>query len=411
MAWPSALNVIPVHIKITRPNAAQTPAIGRVVFDLPFPLRDALDSVIVGHIPPIVAELDENGEATVELPATNDPQITPINWTYLVKVETDAYRQQFQAVVPYDHVGILEFDTMTPAVTPPALIVYALAGHTHTDLVPKSLFTTKGDLVAATAPSTVARLPIGVDGRLLAANAATATGLEWILPPSGGGLTNRGAWAPATEYQPGDVVTYRDATYWTPDGAAANDAPVTDREFFGAAAPPNVDPADATNYQFLAQVTPLRNLRIKLGNYYKIATQNQVPHEMRVYRPSYATDISLLSSTIPGEVAGAVGRQTTRMTADLLAGTQYALTLVTGAGTDAGYRYDPAFPFPLTVGSLRLDAGGFAASHVNINGITSPTTLYAGVTPTWEDPSAAWVLIGRTDPVYVGTSRAVAMVP
>lgn len=410
MPWPAALKVVPVHINIVGLDAAQTPAIGRVLFYLPYPLRDAADAVILGNADPIIADLVD-GEALIELPAVDDPDISPFDWRYKVVVETDLWNQTFRAAVPFATVGTLEFDTMTPAVTPPPLIVYALASHTHPDLVPKSLFTAKGDLAAATGASTPVRLPVGVNGRVLSANSATATGLEWVDAAAGGALTNRGAWLPATEYQPGDVVTYRDATYWTPAGAAADDAPVTDREFFGAAAPPSVDAADATNYQFLAQVTPLKNLRIKLGNYYKIATQNQVPHEMRIYRPSFATDIALLSSTIPGEVAGAVGRQTTRMTADLIAGTQYALTLVTGAGTDAGYCYDAAFAFPLTVGSLRLDAGGFAASHANINGITSPTTLYAGVTPTWEDPSNAWVLIGRTDPVFVGTSRAVAMLP
>lgn len=411
MPWPPALTVRTVHIKIVDTDVLQTPAVGTVTFERPYELRDAADSLILGNAIPTTVTLDANGEATLELPTVDDPDISPQNWTYRVIVDTDVYQRTFRAAVPAG-VGVLEFDTMAPAVTPPPLIVYALSGHTHTDLVPKSLFAAKGDLVTATGAAAAVRFAVGADGRVLGANSATATGLEWIVPSAGSGLTDRGAWAPATEYQPGDVVTYRNATYWTPAGAAADDAPVTDREFFGAAAPPSVDPADATNYQFLAQVTALRNLRIKRGNYYKVATQNQVPHEMRVYRPSFATDSPLLSATIPGEVAGAVGRQTTPIVADLIAGNQYTLTLVTGAGTDAGYRYDAAFPFPLTVGSLRLDAGGFVASHANITGpITSPTTLYAGITPTWEDPSVAWVLLGRSDPVFVGTSRTVAIVP
>lgn len=43
------------------------------------------------------------------------------------------------------------------------------------------VITTKGDLVAGTAPNTVARLPAGADGRVLTANSATATGLSWEI--------------------------------------------------------------------------------------------------------------------------------------------------------------------------------------------------------------------------------------
>jgi hypothetical protein len=43
-------------------------------------------------------------------------------------------------------------------------------------------FTTKGDLLSASAASTVARLGVGANGTILTANSATATGLEWALP-------------------------------------------------------------------------------------------------------------------------------------------------------------------------------------------------------------------------------------
>ena len=43
-------------------------------------------------------------------------------------------------------------------------------------------FTTKGDLIAATASSTISRLGVGANGTVLTANSATATGLEWALP-------------------------------------------------------------------------------------------------------------------------------------------------------------------------------------------------------------------------------------
>ena len=45
--------------------------------------------------------------------------------------------------------------------------------------IPKSLVTTKGDIIVATASATPARLGAGVNGYVLKANSSTATGLEW----------------------------------------------------------------------------------------------------------------------------------------------------------------------------------------------------------------------------------------
>lgn len=45
--------------------------------------------------------------------------------------------------------------------------------------IPKSLVTTKGDIVAASASSTPARLGVGTNGQVLLADSTTATGLKW----------------------------------------------------------------------------------------------------------------------------------------------------------------------------------------------------------------------------------------
>ena len=45
--------------------------------------------------------------------------------------------------------------------------------------IPKSLVTTKGDIIVATANATPARLGAGTNGYVLKANSSTATGLEW----------------------------------------------------------------------------------------------------------------------------------------------------------------------------------------------------------------------------------------
>lgn len=54
--------------------------------------------------------------------------------------------------------------------------------------VAKSTVTTKGDLLAATASATVARLGVGPDGQMLYADSTQTTGIKWAAAPSGTGI-------------------------------------------------------------------------------------------------------------------------------------------------------------------------------------------------------------------------------
>lgn len=56
---------------------------------------------------------------------------------------------------------------------------YSTSTHTHAD-IPLSTVTAKGNLIAATASSTVSPLPVGTDGQILSASSGAATGLAWI---------------------------------------------------------------------------------------------------------------------------------------------------------------------------------------------------------------------------------------
>ena len=49
-----------------------------------------------------------------------------------------------------------------------------------------TLLTAKGDLISATAASTVARLAVGSDAQILVADSTASTGLKWATPSSGG---------------------------------------------------------------------------------------------------------------------------------------------------------------------------------------------------------------------------------
>ncbi len=53
--------------------------------------------------------------------------------------------------------------------------------------IAKSLLTTKGDIIAATAASTPARVGVGSDGQVLTADAASTPGVKWATPSGGGG--------------------------------------------------------------------------------------------------------------------------------------------------------------------------------------------------------------------------------
>lgn len=53
----------------------------------------------------------------------------------------------------------------------------------------KTIVDAKGDIIAATAGDTVARLAVGANDTVLTADSSTATGLKWAAPAASGGMT------------------------------------------------------------------------------------------------------------------------------------------------------------------------------------------------------------------------------
>jgi hypothetical protein len=64
--------------------------------------------------------------------------------------------------------------------------------HTHPDYITQStainpaIVDAKGDIIAASAADTVARLAVGANNTVLTADSSTATGLKWATPAAGG---------------------------------------------------------------------------------------------------------------------------------------------------------------------------------------------------------------------------------
>lgn len=114
MALPVNWSQIPVHGKYLTLLGA--PASGKVTFSSSFSLRDAESNEIIIPVR-IEATLDSNGEFTVNLPATDDPDIDPSGWSYHVVESFIGWSEQYDIVVPFDHVGTLEMSDV-PRVQP-----------------------------------------------------------------------------------------------------------------------------------------------------------------------------------------------------------------------------------------------------------------------------------------------------
>lgn len=124
MPLPAAVTTVTLHGRIVDHLGA--PATGRVSFSMPYPLRDGDDNVIVGA-GIVSATLDANGEFTVTLIATDDPDLSPSGWVYAVTISTSAWRARFSIEVPRATVGTLELADIAPASSPPTVVTYLLA--------------------------------------------------------------------------------------------------------------------------------------------------------------------------------------------------------------------------------------------------------------------------------------------
>lgn len=124
MPLPPNVTTVALHCEAARASDG-SPAVGQVDFEMPYALRDGADALVLGP-ETLVALFDENGEFTIHLPATDDPDLTPQGWTYRVRVLADCWSETFEIEVPAATVGTLELANLAPAVTPTAVVTYVL---------------------------------------------------------------------------------------------------------------------------------------------------------------------------------------------------------------------------------------------------------------------------------------------
>jgi hypothetical protein len=105
VALPAEFDKACVHSKYV--NLDGTVPKGRVTFRGGMMLRaTGVDTIILPST--FSVNLDAEGEFTVQLPTTDDPDITPYDWLYEVEEKFDTFSRSYYIEVPFDTVGCIE---------------------------------------------------------------------------------------------------------------------------------------------------------------------------------------------------------------------------------------------------------------------------------------------------------------
>lgn len=111
---PESWKQVPIHGRFVGLDGE--PVTGRLIFESSHVVL--VDGIQV--VPRrIVFVLNEDGELpdAAELPSTNDPDIAPTGWGFMVTEDWKGGRKPFRIVVPFDTVGSLNIPDLMPAVT------------------------------------------------------------------------------------------------------------------------------------------------------------------------------------------------------------------------------------------------------------------------------------------------------
>jgi hypothetical protein len=129
--------------------------------------------------------------------------------------------------------------------------------------VAKSLVDAKGDIIAATAADTVARLAVGTNGQVLTAASGETTGLQWATPSAGANFTllNAGGTSLSGSSTTVSGISGQERLWIYVSGASANGL----NSYFGI----RLNGDSAANYTYVGLNTPGSSSQ---PNYYGVNT-------------------------------------------------------------------------------------------------------------------------------------------
>lgn len=113
MSFPASLTVVTVHGKLL--DGAGSPRAGKVIFRTPgFTMSGADDTIVIPRL--LAALTDASGAFSIALPATTDPDWTPIGWTYKVSIDLgeESYQVLGDVLVPHDQGNSLSLFSLAP---------------------------------------------------------------------------------------------------------------------------------------------------------------------------------------------------------------------------------------------------------------------------------------------------------
>lgn len=99
MALPADFSTTRVFGTFVNPNGSAAKGSVTFVPNLTKPLRSASTSTMIMPTA-LQAMLDDAGLLDVDVPSTNDPDITPSGWTYHVVVRVTNFEREFDMTVP-----------------------------------------------------------------------------------------------------------------------------------------------------------------------------------------------------------------------------------------------------------------------------------------------------------------------
>jgi hypothetical protein len=186
MALPTPITVTGTYLKMDG-----SPEEGSVVFRSRATVSHELSEDVMSPSEKMV-ELDVAGSFSIEVPSTDDPDWTPDDWTYKISVNLSESVSTFNARIPYDSPGgTISISTLIPVPSSQGSSgAYAPLGHSHSSYVEDSTVTAKGDILVATAPGVVSKIPVGTNGQVLKAASGQTTGLQWAAESGGGGAVD-----------------------------------------------------------------------------------------------------------------------------------------------------------------------------------------------------------------------------